>query len=247
MEQKRIICGCFRHRRSPPATSPFPPSCSFILGLSSICILAIQVVLTSCINCSFFSPRFIPCIHSANHAHQPHPRRPRAQIFLSLFALSRKARRRTPPSPNPHTMSLMTIYLYSILFITFFTFTARRIYYWQRLRHIPGPTSAAWTIWWQLSNALSGRYHERLKKAADTYGMKSLYIKKQCNFLFFSLYCVYNPYAHSQSISYTKALWCASDPTSCSLLIQKCSVACLQFAAATPRASSTQAARLSPE
>jgi hypothetical protein len=69
-------------------------------------------------------------------------------------------------------MSLMTIYLYSILLITFLTFTARRIYYWQRLRHIPGPTSAAWTIWWQLSNALSGRYHERLKEAADTYGMK---------------------------------------------------------------------------
>lgn len=70
-------------------------------------------------------------------------------------------------------MSLMTIYLYSILLITFFTFTARRIYYWQRLRHIPGPASAAWTIWWQLSNALSGRYHERLKQAADTYGMNS--------------------------------------------------------------------------
>ncbi|GFP56527.1 cytochrome P450 monooxygenase ABA1 [Trichoderma asperellum] len=67
-------------------------------------------------------------------------------------------------------MSLMTIYLYSILLITLVTFAARRIYFWQRLRHIPGPTTAAWTIWWQLSNALSGRYHERLKEAADTYG-----------------------------------------------------------------------------
>lgn len=44
----------------------------------------------------------------------------------------------------------------------------------------------------------------------------------------------------------TQALLCASDPISYSPLIQRCSVACPQFAAATPREDSTQAARSSP-
>ncbi|PTB68170.1 cytochrome P450 [Trichoderma citrinoviride] len=67
-------------------------------------------------------------------------------------------------------MPLMTVNLSAICLILLFAFLARRIYLWQRLRHIPGPPSAAWTIWWQLSGAMSGRYHERLKEAADTYG-----------------------------------------------------------------------------
>ncbi|KFA48553.1 hypothetical protein S40293_00417, partial [Stachybotrys chartarum IBT 40293] len=46
----------------------------------------------------------------------------------------------------------------------------RKIHLWYRLRHIPGPSSAAWSIWWQLSGALGGQYHERLKEAADEYG-----------------------------------------------------------------------------
>ncbi|KAI8688953.1 hypothetical protein NCS55_00150600 [Fusarium keratoplasticum] len=41
---------------------------------------------------------------------------------------------------------------------------------WHRLRHIPGPRGAGWSTWWQLSGALSGRYHEHLKQAADQFG-----------------------------------------------------------------------------
>ncbi|KAG4293831.1 hypothetical protein FPRO06_00416 [Fusarium proliferatum] len=41
---------------------------------------------------------------------------------------------------------------------------------WSRLRHIPGPASAGWTSWWQCRGALSGRYHEHLKNAADQFG-----------------------------------------------------------------------------
>ncbi|KAI9172175.1 Cytochrome P450 monooxygenase ABA1 [Paramyrothecium foliicola] len=41
---------------------------------------------------------------------------------------------------------------------------------WYRLRHIPGPKGAAWSVWWQLSNALGGRYHERLREAAGEFG-----------------------------------------------------------------------------
>ncbi|KAF5020104.1 hypothetical protein F66182_7867 [Fusarium sp. NRRL 66182] len=41
---------------------------------------------------------------------------------------------------------------------------------WYRLRHIPGPSGAAWSSWWQLRGALSGRYHEHLKNAADEFG-----------------------------------------------------------------------------
>ncbi|TFB02282.1 hypothetical protein CCMA1212_005667 [Trichoderma ghanense] len=63
-----------------------------------------------------------------------------------------------------------TSFLSNISLVFLLVFLARRIYLWQRLRHIPGPPSAAWTIWWQLSGAMSGRYHERLKEAADTYG-----------------------------------------------------------------------------
>ncbi|EGR50279.1 uncharacterized protein TRIREDRAFT_105768 [Trichoderma reesei QM6a] len=67
-------------------------------------------------------------------------------------------------------MPLLLINLSSICLVFFFVYIARSIYLWQRLRHIPGPPSAAWTIWWQLSGAMSGRYHERLKDAADTHG-----------------------------------------------------------------------------
>jgi hypothetical protein len=71
------------------------------------------------------------------------------------------------------TMPLLLINLSSICLVFFFVYIARSIYLWQRLRHIPGPPSAAWTIWWQLSGAMSGRYHERLKDAADTHGSLS--------------------------------------------------------------------------
>lgn len=47
---------------------------------------------------------------------------------------------------------------------------ANQVRSWYRLRHIPGPRIAAWSTWWQLREALSGQYHERLKQASDAYG-----------------------------------------------------------------------------
>lgn len=52
----------------------------------------------------------------------------------------------------------------------------RQFWQWHRLRHIPGPTSAGWTKWWQLRSAMGGAYHERLKEAAEKYGTLHLFV-----------------------------------------------------------------------
>ncbi|CAM1504386.1 Fc.00g019770.m01.CDS01 [Cosmosporella sp. VM-42] len=52
----------------------------------------------------------------------------------------------------------------------FVTLIVRQVRLWHRLRHIPGPRLAGWSTWWQLREALSGRYHERLKHAAEVHG-----------------------------------------------------------------------------
>jgi hypothetical protein len=65
--------------------------------------------------------------------------------------------------------SSTTLYLQAILLIVFGQVT-RLIRRWYRLRHIPGPTGAGWSSWWQLRGALSGRYHEHLKGAAEQFG-----------------------------------------------------------------------------
>jgi hypothetical protein len=49
-------------------------------------------------------------------------------------------------------------------------FGLRQVQLWYRLRHVPGPPFAGWSIGWQISGALSGRYHEVLREAADKYG-----------------------------------------------------------------------------
>ncbi|KAH8682719.1 cytochrome P450 [Xylariales sp. PMI_506] len=41
---------------------------------------------------------------------------------------------------------------------------------WHRLRHIPGPFLASLSSIWMVRKSLSGRLHEHLKEAADTYG-----------------------------------------------------------------------------
>ena len=46
----------------------------------------------------------------------------------------------------------------------------RQVRLWYRLRHIPGPSSAGWSLWWQLHGALSGKYHEHLKAVIDVHG-----------------------------------------------------------------------------
>lgn len=42
---------------------------------------------------------------------------------------------------------------------------------WYRLRHIPGPWSAPWSVWWQLRGAMSGVFPQTLKEATDRYGV----------------------------------------------------------------------------
>jgi hypothetical protein len=53
-------------------------------------------------------------------------------------------------------------------------FIVQQIRQWYRLRHIPGPRLAGWSILWQLSGALSGRYHEILNEVAEEYGLSRL-------------------------------------------------------------------------
>ncbi|KAM0292219.1 hypothetical protein ACHAO9_003192 [Fusarium lateritium] len=65
--------------------------------------------------------------------------------------------------------SSATLYLQAI-FLIIFGQIARLIRRSYRLRHIPGPARAGWSSWWQLRGALSGRYHEHLKNAADQFG-----------------------------------------------------------------------------
>lgn len=45
-----------------------------------------------------------------------------------------------------------------------------RVHMWYRLRHIPGPRLAGWSVLWQLRGALQDNYHEILKEATDKYG-----------------------------------------------------------------------------
>ncbi|KAJ3494719.1 hypothetical protein NLG97_g3900 [Lecanicillium saksenae] len=49
-------------------------------------------------------------------------------------------------------------------------FICRQIWVWHRLRHIPGPWSASWSLWWQLRGAMSGDFPQILKETIDEYG-----------------------------------------------------------------------------
>ena len=75
------------------------------------------------------------------------------------------------------TLTQVCLQVIAILLITQIV---RLIQRWYRLRHIPGPKGAAWSTWWQLRGALSGRYHERPKNAADQFGMKALLFSLVC-------------------------------------------------------------------
>lgn len=63
-----------------------------------------------------------------------------------------------------------SIWLRYVCIATLAVIGVRQAQVWYRLRHIPGPRSAGWSLWWQLSRALSGKYHEHLKAATDEYG-----------------------------------------------------------------------------
>ena len=41
---------------------------------------------------------------------------------------------------------------------------------WRRLRHIPGPTGAAWSRWWLLRNTLGGEMYLALERVCEQYG-----------------------------------------------------------------------------
>ncbi|OLN97575.1 Pisatin demethylase 4 [Colletotrichum chlorophyti] len=58
-----------------------------------------------------------------------------------------------------------------MLFAALFIYLAAvRYRSWNRLRHIPGPPSAAFSKWWMLRNTLGGQMHLALKQACDDYG-----------------------------------------------------------------------------
>lgn len=55
------------------------------------------------------------------------------------------------------------------LWLTWYVVTSATSYW--RLRHIPGPTLAAFTSWWWIRAAVSGEGHLALADACTQYGM----------------------------------------------------------------------------
>jgi len=49
-------------------------------------------------------------------------------------------------------------------------FTARTLYVWNRLRHIPGPFSAGFSKWWLLKRTMNGTIHMESAQATFQYG-----------------------------------------------------------------------------
>ncbi|KPM37142.1 hypothetical protein AK830_g9413 [Neonectria ditissima] len=86
----------------------------------------------------------------------------------------------------------------SFLLTVFLGFTAaaviRRIRQWSRLRHIPGPKLAGWSTCWQLKEALSGRYHDSLKRASDAYGEASYRLSYSGTFVLRNMSAVRSEY-----------------------------------------------------
>lgn len=46
----------------------------------------------------------------------------------------------------------------------------RRILTWWRLRHVPGPTAAAWTSLWLINKTWQGKVFESLGQVCERYG-----------------------------------------------------------------------------
>lgn len=57
-----------------------------------------------------------------------------------------------------------------LLSIILLGISAHWFWSWWRLRHIPGPPLASFSLLWILRKALSGRYQEELKTVSDQYG-----------------------------------------------------------------------------
>lgn len=58
----------------------------------------------------------------------------------------------------------------AVLTILIVAFIANRVYIWYRLRHIPGPASAGFSMWWMLSNTMKGHMHLSLYDVCEEYG-----------------------------------------------------------------------------
>lgn len=48
--------------------------------------------------------------------------------------------------------------------------TARTLYIWNRLRHVPGPSSAGFSKWWLLKRTLNGTIHMETALATFDHG-----------------------------------------------------------------------------
>lgn len=70
--------------------------------------------------------------------------------------------------------SVVVLLSYALL-VAVIVSSLRQARLWYRLRHIPGPRLASWSIWWQLRGALSGDLPQLLKAATDEYGAFWLY------------------------------------------------------------------------
>lgn len=55
--------------------------------------------------------------------------------------------------------------------VSFITYSvALRISNWYKLRHIPGPSLAAWSRLWLLRHVISGKLCKKLEEVCNTYG-----------------------------------------------------------------------------
>jgi hypothetical protein len=61
----------------------------------------------------------------------------------------------------------------AVVLLTLFVYEFRS---WYRLRHVPGPFLASVSSAWMVKKALSGRFHEHLRDAAEQYGKDALSI-----------------------------------------------------------------------
>ena len=53
-------------------------------------------------------------------------------------------------------------------------FVALRFIKWHKLRHIPGPSLAAWSRLWLLRHVISGKLCKRVEEACERYGKQQI-------------------------------------------------------------------------
>ena len=70
---------------------------------------------------------------------------------------------------HPHASLLESLWFVVPLFVVSALFV-RSAKDWYRLSHVPGPRLAGFSKWWQLSTALEGISHQRIREACDKFG-----------------------------------------------------------------------------